>query len=233
MQVRFRQRYPWALLPYRQRVDLKTREADAMMYAANFRFLRRYQVPEMCYPWRMGNESGWLIPSPIDMRVDPVDTHEVEVAPRDRSFFAQSTGLTDVYPGPTGETMFASERHTWLRISDVKFDNGFAPMFAADRDGFVNWRLGWQVTPPPGYHVLVLPIPELEGIEVGQALHDLSAAQPDYANYGFTIAIRPQRTQLITRRQPLARLLVIHSSVLTLEEEYEYLPDETGAAGNE
>src|SRR5579862_9351242 len=98
MEVVFRQKYPWALLPYKHRVDLKTSEADAIVYAQNFRFLRRWRAPEMCWPWRIAQESGWIIPSPVEIQVQPVDAQEVAVAPVDRSFFTDSTGLEDLYP---------------------------------------------------------------------------------------------------------------------------------------
>src|SRR5579884_3693126 len=204
MDVIFRQRYPWAVLPYRFRAELKTAEADAAMYAKNFRWVRKWRSPEMCWPWRAAQESGWVIPSPVDVRVHPIESQEVVVNPFDRQFFVDFTGYEDLSQQPGEETAFAFERRAWLKVYEVAFRDGFDTMFIPRGADYVEWRLGWDMVVPEDHVLLILPVFGLTGIEVVQALHDPRCMPAGYDNYGLTLAIRPLASVDIKRRQPLA-----------------------------
>lgn len=209
MNVLFRQNYGWALLPYKLRVDQTTIAEDAEMYAKYFRWVRRWRVPELCWPWRMSQEVGWIVPSPVDVRVTPVVSRDVCVPPAERNVFTQMSGMVEIQESEDTQAMFAGERENWLKIYQVEFQNAYDSMFALESSGFVSWRLGWDIVLPPDRFAMFVPLPDWQDVEIAPDVLDQNTLQSCSQEFGVCLSIRPRRAVEIYRRQPLARLLIL------------------------
>lgn len=75
--LQVRARYPWALVPTKNNAGVEAAKRSAAMYAENFRWMRMDRMPDLCWPWRLGHEIGWTIPSPVDIRMDRIDDMEL------------------------------------------------------------------------------------------------------------------------------------------------------------
>src|SRR4051794_15862752 len=92
MEMVFAQKYEWALLPRKAEVDARAATVRAELYERHFRWIRRRRARELCWPWRLAEELGWLIPSPVDVTMAPLDDAEVACAADERDAFAAATG---------------------------------------------------------------------------------------------------------------------------------------------
>lgn|GEM_PF-3958146 len=70
--IQVRRLHDWALLPGKHRVDRQEAHAEARLLEADFRYHRAFRQPEACPPWVMGQEIGWVLPSPLAMTLTPI-----------------------------------------------------------------------------------------------------------------------------------------------------------------
>src|SRR4029077_14660908 len=78
MEVVFSAVHAWAILPRKVKIDPKPKQEEIRMMAENFRWVRFTRSAELCWPWRLGQEIGWVVESPVTVSMDAL--HDVEVA---------------------------------------------------------------------------------------------------------------------------------------------------------
>lgn len=221
MEVVFRPKYGWSLIP--EKVETSPRQAaqDAAAYRKYFRWMRRERVPELCRPWVMGNDIGWRIPSPVHIELHPLEDTEVSVDQGELSEFATLSGYDEMWPRE--RSAIAVRKSNWLRLYDVRVRDGFHSMFVPNGNGTIEWHLGWEMEIPEGYYVLFLPTPEIPELEIPYGLLDHNMLTTMSTRTGMSIAVRPRETVMIKRCQPIARIILLHEDSLTMATRYDDL----------
>lgn len=221
-EVQFRARHPWALLPVEHRVGVDAARAKAELYKAEFRYVRANRVPEFCYPWRLGQELGWMVPSPIDVDLTPL--REIEVAPdaQDLGPLAEVVGARELWSRP-GAALLVGDA-PWLRLHQYRVGGDWHGMFLPNGGGAAEWHLGWDVVIPDGTYLLILPGPQIPGLEVPMGVLDRKAIQRFADGEGMSIAVRPVSPVRILRGDPIARLVLLEAGSLKARATYHPVP---------
>jgi hypothetical protein len=224
MEVRFRAKYPWALLPYKCTIDIRTAKADAEMYERSFRWLRRNRVEQLCWPWRLGQEVGWVVPSPVDVEMSPLEDVEGWCPMDEMENFGMATGHTEIWMRE--KNFLALKKTDWLRLYEVKFGSGWETMFVPNGEGTVEWHLGWALDIPSDYYLMILPAGELKELEVPVGILDPATVKRLSDDRGISIAIRPRKKIKLQRRQPIARIVLLPAESLKAKAEFQQYIDE-------
>jgi hypothetical protein len=156
MNVGFTAKYPWALVPEKSKVNRRGSQEDERIYAESFRWIRKSRVPEACWPWRVAEELGWIVRSPVDVRMTAIKDVELACPPDEFDLLERSTGLSELWKRDT--SFLALNRTSWVRLYDYRTEAGFSAMFVPNGAGTVEWHLGWEVRIPDGYYLLILPL---------------------------------------------------------------------------
>lgn len=224
MEIVFRQRYPWTLLPYRATVDLAQREEDSMIYREHFRWLRKDVTPISHWLRAADAPVGWIIPSPVDLQLTPVLDTEVEVPEPERKSFCKASGLDFVEDSffPNDPILAARERaqtnatrkQDSSRFCDAGFDAIWDSMFTPVGLSHFEWHLGWGVEIPSNYYMMIAPLSGQQDIEIPWAMLSAAQLRTFNSNLGFALAMKPKRVAEIRRRQPIARVILMHVDAL-------------------
>jgi len=213
--VRFRRRYDWALLPFKQRIDTDAAKEEATIYAKEFRWLRAYRRPELCWPWRLAQELGWVIPSPVHVNLSPISDEEVEIPagnPSALTDLSSATGYTEFWA--RASSLLATHRSAWLRFHQFRVGDHWECMFVLNGAGAVEWHLGWTVEIPTGMFVLLLPYDTTIPVEVPMGVLTDDAVARLNAGHGLSVAIRPRAPVEVHRGQPIARILLLDAATI-------------------
>jgi len=233
MEAVFYQKFPWAILPYKVRIDKKPLDEVAEIYDEGFRWLRRRRRPEMCWPWRIAQEAGWVIPSPADVRIAPFQNAEVCLARSERKDFLNRTGYAGLSERPEGN-LLAVDQMPWLHLNEVRMEGGWQSMFTPLGDGYVEWILGWEAELPPGYHLYMYPAHGMADLEIECGiLSGRNSRESDSERFNVSLAVRARKPVSIRRGQPLARFLILHADSLQMRGRMVRLGSESGAAPEE
>ncbi|MDG4817008.1 MULTISPECIES: hypothetical protein [unclassified Micromonospora] len=212
VEVAFTQVQPWALVPQPHRVDRKAARDERDLYQDHFRYKRITRLPVECPPWVLGQELGWMIRSPVTMRMTPVEDIDFSMPEEeDLRPVASKIGRSELWR--RGTDWIATRDTDWLRFHDFQTSAGWESMFLPNGYGTVEWRLGWSVRVPDRYFVLVIggPIAELE-VPVGVIPAKTVNAMTSQG--GFSIAVAPRHPVSIRRGDPIARLVLLHPDSL-------------------
>lgn len=222
VEVRFHARHPWAILPYKVKVDQGAARERASLYAQEFRWLRANRVPELCWPWRLGAELGWVVPSPVDVTFTPLGETEVDPEAEDLALLGDITGAAELWRRE--RAAFAIPRAPWLRLHQYRVGDAWHAMFLPNGAGAAEWHLGWDVEIPEGTFLLVMPGPAISGLEVPMGVLDRRALVRAREGEGMSIAVRPGTTAEVRRGDPVARLVLLDAKSLTAKAVFEPAP---------
>jgi hypothetical protein len=215
MSLVFKAKYEWALLPEKRRVERRAASADAEVYARNFRWVRKTRTASACWPWRLGQELGWVVRSPVDIEMTPIHDVEIDCPPEDFDLLTQATTISELWRRDA--TSLALETNRWLRLYDYRTSSGWEAMFVPNGDGTVEWHLGWEAQIPDGYYLLVLPDPETPpGLEIIMGVLDAKALKRLHEKQGMALAVRLTQNVRLTRRQVVARVILLHADSLKM-----------------
>lgn len=219
MEVIFNKKYDWAVLPTENKIDWKRKKETAELYKHNFRWIRKNRVPELCWPWRLGQEIGWQILSPIDVMMSPVETLEVNCSKDELGHFAKLSEYNELWKRES--SFLATKRSNWLRLFEYRTDKGWESMFIPNGDGTVEWHLGWEIQIPKEYFLFIFPFEYNSKLEIPIGV--LSSAMVDKLNAstGFSIAIHIHDYIKIKRHQPVARFILLHKSSLKVNAKHQ------------
>ncbi|MFG2732940.1 hypothetical protein [Streptomyces canus] len=227
VEVRFRPLHEWALPPVKHTVDRQRSRDDAALYRENFRFVRAERRPEHCAPWVMGQELGWQVLSPVDLAFTPLDQIELDGI-TDPKGAGRAANRSELWQRE--KSHLAVEKTSWLHLYQFGTARGWENMFLPNGAGTVEWRLGWAADIPRGYFLLVMPLPEVIGIEVPVGILTSTVIARMGEDNGVSIAVRPTRTTTVRRGQPIARIVLLHADSLQAKGHYETEPEAENAS---
>lgn len=219
IEVVFRKKYGWTILPYERKVDLQSERENSQIYEEHFRWFRRNRVGELCRPWRLSHEIGWIISSPIDVNFTPLHDFEVSGSSEDTSVICDITASNELWK--RDKTSLAIHKVPWLRFYDFRTSNGWEAMFLPNGQGSVEWRLGWEMYIPDGHYIMIMPIDNIIEIDVIGGVLDSKTLHQMNQSLGMSIGIRPRRSIEIRRHQPIARIILLHPDSLQAVSRYE------------
>jgi hypothetical protein len=215
--VEFDKAFAWAELPYKISVDSGAAKWRESVVAENFRWWRQSRVSEKCLSWRLARELGWVVPSPVDVTMQPL--RDVEISPVSLSS-AEMAWLAprDIWQREGSAIAVDKQRGAWMRLYDFKNGEHWESMFIPNGQGSIEWKLGWRMKAPPDYALLIVPFENTVGLEVipGVLNHKYLTALSQGA--GLAIAIRPLEGVSIARGQPIARIVLLHTDALRVSD---------------
>lgn len=212
-EVVFTPLHPWALPPDANRVDRAAARAERDTYRNHFRYKRITRLPVDCPPWVMGQELGWLVPSPVSVTLSPVDDIEFDL-PESEELRAVGRKVNRSEMWRRGDGWIATGDTDWMRLHDFATpDNGWESMFLPNGAGTVEWRLGWGVRIPERYFLLVVGI-GVEGLDVPAGVLPARTVNAMADRGGVSVAIRPTARVPLSRGAPFARLVLLHPDSL-------------------
>lgn len=216
----FGQLYPWALMPAERGTQVEKPKRDLF---DDFRYFRQNRRRENCWPWRVANQLGWDVCSPVDVTVEPLSDIELTASLSQEEILsiAGAANLTELWR--RGDSHVAFPSSSWLRLYDFRHNDGWRPMFTPNGQGSVEWSLGWSLDVPTDMAILVMrPDRELSGVEVPMGVITSRKAQ-DFTGFSIAIEIRARTT--LRRGDVVARLLPISMASLKSTATYSYLEE--------
>jgi len=210
MEVSFRKVYPWAILPRKVRIDPAPKRDEARMVEENFRWVRISRSAELCRPWRLAQEVGWVIDSPVSVTMDALRDVQVACPPEAVRVVTNLANATENWTFNAGQRIHCTRTAGWLALYDFRNKDGFTRMFWANGQGSVEWVMGWDVSIPPNYFVMLLPYQTIPNLEVISGVLDAKSLLRPPGRISFSLAVRPTGPVSLTRGQPVARLILLH-----------------------
>jgi hypothetical protein len=225
MEVVFRAIYPWAMLPRKIKIDAATKQAEERIFEENFRWIRMSRTAELCWPWRLGQEIGWVIDSPVSIAMDGLHDIEAVCEPAENRTLSLAANCTEVWSFSDDQGRLQRSHYTrqagWMALYDFRNGAGqFERMFYANGQGTVEWVMGWEMNIPPQYFVMLMPYVPIPNLEVLVGLLDhKNLKRPGKS--GLSIAIRPTGPVQLTRGQSIARAILLHADSIRIDARYE------------
>jgi hypothetical protein len=218
MQVTFRQVFPWAILPRKVKVDPEPKREEARLMEENFRWVRTSRAAELCRPWRLAQEVGWVIDSPVSVTMDALHDVQVDCPPEALRQVTNLANATENWLVERGERIHCTRTAGWLALYDFRHEDRYTRMFYVNGQGTVEWVMGWDVTIPPSYFLMLLPYEPIPNLEVISGVLDAkSLLKPLGRRIGFSLAVRPTGPVALRRGQPVARLILLHPDTFTVK----------------
>lgn len=212
--VVFDRLYPWALEPAPLEIDKTPAEEKASLYEGTFRWLKATRSRELCWPWRLAQEIGWVVRCPVDIEMQPFDDVEVDGSDTKVSELADILGDYDLWRRSTTSIAVPRAQSRWLRLYDFKTDSGFESMFIPNGGSSLEWHLGWGCEIPVGYYLMTIPFDTNAGIEVFSGVLDARTLKSMRDKLGFSIAVKPKVRCSLRRGDPIARVILLHPDSL-------------------
>jgi hypothetical protein len=204
--------YPWALLPHKNRINQREARSSADLYDRHFRWIRRRRVAERCTPWRLGQELGWYVLSPVDVTMTPLDDIEVEFDDSELGTLGEVCGRQDLWRRQRSQ--LATSRTDWLRMFQFRNrDDTWSNMFVPNGEGTAEWRLGWSVDTPANLFMFIFGC-NVDGLEIPMGVLPPPVLSRMNESTGLSIAVRPLREVRISRGQPVARFILLPDTAL-------------------
>lgn len=201
--------YAWAMPPEKHHIDRTRAQDEPAMLAEHFRYVRRVRYPEVCAPWVLGQELGWVIRSPLSLTLSPVHDLQV-VADADPNEIARLAGTSEFWS--RGDGYITAPRSPWLRLHQFRGSSGaWEAMFLPNGDGSLEWRLGFSLDVPDDYFVLTQSI-GVRGLEVPSGVLTARQLRRSIGSGGMSLAIRPTEDVTVQRGDPIARIVLLHRS---------------------
>lgn len=102
---------------------------------------------------------------------------------------------------------------SWLRSCDFRTDDGWRAMFVPNGAGTVEWFLGWSISIPESFFLMILPLSR-EDIEVPIGVLTSRMIDDMTVRGGFSLPFRPRRSTKIERGSPIAKICLIHPDTI-------------------
>lgn len=214
MKITFTKNYNWAILPKKKKYHIS--EYDHRdLYDSNFRWVRKTRQKELCMPWRIGNELGWYILSPIDILMSPVDDVEIHLDEKELEDTQKFLGFKNLWKR---DDSYISVSNDWMKLYQYRGVNGnWEAMFIPNGEGSIEWRLGFSIKIPKGYSLLLCPIEGAEKYEIPFGLLPEKYVNEMSSGDGISIAITPKVKFQLSRGEPFARIILIENETINAE----------------
>lgn len=210
--VRFFKLTDWAILPEKEVITVNE------MNASQIRWFEKKRVKGACWPYKLAKELGWVIRSPIDVMIEPVEEVQVSVEKHEELEELQRLLGIDFWV-KRDDIFIGIKPDGWFRVHQSKVDGVWHNLFVPNGEGSFEWKLGWSVEIPDDFVMLFQPLEGISDFIVHPGLLTAKRLQPFRYGLGLPIAFEPKKKRFIRRGDPLAKMIVFHKSALTLEEE--------------
>ncbi|WP_143481861.1 MULTISPECIES: hypothetical protein [Pseudomonas] len=213
----FKKTLSWAILPYVRASRGSVTDDNSSVYNS-FRYLRQSRRKENCWPWRLYDQMGWDVCSPVDVVLEPLFDVEISALLEEEEILsiANSANLKELWR--RGSSYIAFPSSNWLRLYDFDRDGKWVPMFTPNGQGTVEWNFGWSLSIPDDMAILTLGADNsIAGIDIPGGLI-LSKKAKDFVD--FSIAINIKERTMIRRGDVIARLVPVSKSVLKVSSEF-------------
>jgi len=212
MQVTFNKLRTWAIVPDEPQVDRQASRSERDLLAQEFRYSRVARLPADCPPWVMGQQLGWLIRSPITVRMSPIEDVEFSLPDgEDLRTVAQRLQVNEMWQ--RDEHWIATPGASWMRRFDFQGEDGWEGMFLPNGSGTVEWRLGWALTIPERYFLLVMGAGS-DVVDVPLGILPAATVNRMAGRGGFSLAVRPTISGTVNRGDTVARIVLLHQDSL-------------------
>jgi hypothetical protein len=216
MNVKFFREFDWSVLPIKKNYQPKQYD-NRKLYSDNFRWVRQYRRKELCTPWRIGNELGWYVLSPIDVTIDYIDDMELTLDEKELESIHKLLGFKNLWKRDNGIIAVSND---WMKLYQFEGkDNQWETMFIPNGEGTFEWRLGFSMSIPNGYSILICPLEGCTDYTVPYGLLTEKHLSRMKGNGGISIAVKPHKKTQIRRGQSIARLILISNESLTIGHE--------------
>lgn len=221
MQVHFRQMFPWALLPYKMKIDSKKDIEKAQIYSQSFRWLRCARTASQCWPWRLSQEIGWVVPCPVDVCMLPIDDIETKYDPDDMDFFSNATGDIEIWQREQNALVIRT--NSWIKMYQYRTKSGWNPMFLPNGQNSIEWQMGWGADISEDTFIMIQPLNNRCDIEILPGILDRNSVHRLGESTGISLAVRPLCKVNLQRGEPIARLILLHADSLKAKATFETL----------
>lgn len=209
---------PWAVLPEKPDVPFQAMRAERDLYAQHFRHLRIARLESDCPPWRMGQELGWIVRSPVTVAMDRLDDLDLGLQDgEDIGTIGRRYGRTEAWD--RDGSWIAASGAAWMRLYDHQTERGWEAMFLPNGRGSLEWKLGWGIAFNDPYFLMMLPVGNT-GLDVPLGVISAKMAKGMTEQGGFSLACRPTRPTTIQRGDPIARIVLLHADSLRAQTVY-------------
>src|SRR5687767_6949833 len=90
--MKFNSKLPWAIVPTATKYDAARAKEQEQLLSQHFRWVRRSRAAELCWPWRLSQDIGWTVRSPVDVRLCPIHDQEIAVREEDSAELSNVLG---------------------------------------------------------------------------------------------------------------------------------------------
>lgn len=209
--VKFIRLNNWSILPTKEKVT--TPEP----IPTSIRWLTKERVKGACYPYKMGKQLGWIISSPIDVNISPVEEIQIRGNREDVTEVGRMLGID--FWVQRGETFIGIKPSSWFQILQARVEDNWQGLFIPNGERTFEWRLGWGIEIPDDYFLLIQPLEGEENFIVHPGLLFPKSLEKFNHGLGQGIAFEPKKQHKIRKGDPLARIFVLHNSALEIKDE--------------
>lgn len=210
--VQFTPLQKWSLPPRKNQIDRTASREEQALARDGFRNHRVARLPIDCPPWVMGQELGWVVPSPVTIAMEPIRDIEFDVpAGEDPSTVARRLGVSEAWH--RDNAWIGCRNATWMRQFDFRGDHGWEGMFLPNGAGTVEWRLGWAAQIPEDYFLLLADA-GVNGVSVPWGIVTARTVASMVERGGFSLPLEVTSPVTIRRGDPVARLILLHRDSL-------------------
>ncbi|MGG4493014.1 hypothetical protein [Brevibacillus reuszeri] len=211
--IKFNQLLDFAILPAHEEI------ADTRWPDNSSRWIKTRRVKGICWPYRKAKELGWTIHCPVDIDIQPVK--EIQTSIENLTELARLKHMVPMEDWVHKEDVIIGVTPAaWYKIHEYKYRGLYYPMLLPNGEGTFEWRQGWSVEVPKNHFILIQPIETQDGrfIIYPGMLHGPTLTRVQ-ERLGLPLAFEPLKECRIRRGEPLAKLLVLPMSVLSIKSE--------------
>jgi hypothetical protein len=211
--VRFKKVVDLAILPIKEKAEVPQFHDDSA------RWVKSRRVKGACWPYRMAQEIGWTIVSPIDIDIHPVK--EIQTSAANPTEFARLKQLMPMEDWTQkDDILIGITPASWYKIHEYSHKGLYYPMFLPNGEGTFEWRQGWSVEVPDQHVILFQPLETQDGRFITYPGLLMGPSIPRVQEkLGIPLAFEPLQSCRIHRGEPIAKLLILPKSVLSLKSE--------------
>lgn len=211
--VKFIKLNDWTVLPFKPVPEkIETNSSQNMRYVSNQR------VKGMCWPYVAAQNIGWIVKSPIDINIEPVEEYQIKCTEEQLQEIGAMLEIDHWVK--RGNIFLGLKPNGWFRLHQAFINGIWQNLLIPNGEKSFEWRLGWGVECPEDFILMILPIDSQEKIKVHPGvLTNKSLFDFNNNGLGLSLAMEPLKKATIKKNEPIARIMVVHKSVLNIKEE--------------
>lgn len=215
--VKFIQKYKWAILPTKNKTNIEDIREKTKIYSEEFRWVRSSRSKELCWSWRLAQEIGWDIRSPIDVKMMPLDDIQITNNMMEIKTFNEFISNSHVWR--RNKEAIVMPKQSWVNLYQYRTNSNWESIFIPNGNGSVEWHLGFNIQIPEFTYLLVIPFHEKTGLDVEMGILDNKSLDKMNTVSSMSIVIRPNSNIEIFRGDKIAKLILISADDLNPEAE--------------